>query len=122
MSKPRTEIELATPEFPLVGWHVMYRISRVAIPFDDLKALLDRHGFGTFVPQPPATRTALHRAVADWVDRLAASGDAPARADAFSAEADEDGEEHELLHGHTLSRRRGPRHPGPATVADGGVR
>ncbi len=93
MSRPRTEIELATPEFPLVGWHVMYRISRVAIPFDDLKALLDQHGFGMFLPQPPATRTALHRAVADWVDRLAASGDAPPRAGIFSAEADEDGED-----------------------------
>lgn len=93
MGRPRTEIELATPEFPLVGWHVMYRISRVQIKLDDLRALLDQHGFGTFVPQPPATRIALHRAVADWVDLLAATGNVPTAAGIFSAEADEDGEE-----------------------------
>jgi len=78
MGTPRTEVERATPEFPLLGWHVMYRISRVAIPFADLVGLLDQHGFGAFVPHPPAPRIALGRAVAEWVDQLAARGNGAA--------------------------------------------
>lgn len=74
MRTPQTAIERATPEFPLLGWHVMYRISRVAIPVADLETLLDHHGFGAFKPQLPPPRIALGRAVAAWVDQVAAHG------------------------------------------------
>lgn len=92
MTTPRTEIERATPEFPLLGWHVMYRISRVAVPFADLQTLLDQYGFGAFAPHPPAPRIALARAVAEWVDQLAARGDAHAlrRSDGPQDEDDEE--------------------------------
>ena len=40
----------------------------------DNVALLDQDGFGGFIPQPPATRVALQRAVADWVGQPAATG------------------------------------------------
>lgn len=76
---PRAEIELSSPEFPLVGWHVLWRISRVAIPFDDLRTLLSKYGFAQYIPTPPAPAAALQRAVAEWVDLRAAEGHGPAR-------------------------------------------
>jgi hypothetical protein len=77
MGTPRTDIELATPEFPLVGWHVMYRISRVAVTLEELVQLLDKHGFSAFTPQAPAPRVALQRAVAAWVDLQRATEETP---------------------------------------------
>lgn len=92
MTKPQIEIEESTPEFPLLGWQVQWRISGVQIAHDDFKKLLAKHGFQDFVPQLPPLNTSLHRAVAEWVELRAEQGVGPSLSRRSRFEQDEDEE------------------------------
>ena len=74
-----TEIELSTIDFPLLGWHIMYLINQVEIPYQAFQKLLDQHGFTGYQIEPVGETVALQRAVTRWVDDRAKHGKGPRR-------------------------------------------
>ena len=56
----------------VIGYEVSWNVRDVQISRDDLKAMLDKHGFGGYLPaRPPTAKKALRRAINEWASTRA---------------------------------------------------
>lgn len=84
------QIEEATSDLPLLGYTVFWALSGIRVTHTDLKSALDATDFGSYLPDLPTARIALRRAIVDWINQRAHSGQGPALA-GISDEDVEDG-------------------------------
>lgn len=55
-------------DMPLLGHTVSWLLRGVEVSYDDLKKLLEDHGFASYVPtRPPPAKRAIRRAIRDWI-------------------------------------------------------
>src|SRR5215813_6734824 len=60
-------VEASTSQFPLVGYRVFWRLAGIRVSHPDLEQALLVTGFEKYLPDPPAPRVALRRALAEWI-------------------------------------------------------
>jgi len=68
-----TELELSTPQMPLLGYTVIANLKGIEVEHTELLSLLTPLGFADFLPALVEPRTALRRAMRDWIKELAQS-------------------------------------------------
>jgi hypothetical protein len=55
-------------DMPLLGHNVSWLLRGVEVTYDELKSLLEKHGFPGYVPtRPPPAKRAIRRAIRDWI-------------------------------------------------------
>lgn len=60
-------VEEAHQNHALVGYSVHWRLGGIRVAQDELQTILETHGLGQFLPDPPRPRKALRRAILAWL-------------------------------------------------------
>jgi hypothetical protein len=60
-------VEASSPQFPLIGYTVFWRLAGIRVSHPDLERALQTTGFEKHLPDPPTPRVALRRALAEWI-------------------------------------------------------
>jgi hypothetical protein len=60
-------VEAATSQLPLIGFTVLWRLEGIRVSHLDLEQALQASGFEKYLPDSPAPRVALRRALSEWI-------------------------------------------------------
>ncbi len=71
------QLQVSTTTLPIMGYAVFWRLNGVRVAHADLQVALAEAGLLTFLPQPLTPRTALRRALVEWIHDRASRGQAP---------------------------------------------